>query len=103
MSFPHVFELSNNTVRTFVLDPHASHSVVVRFSPTAGAPSSAALVLRNNLTIVELVRLSGVGGKYTFAFPKVCFLLFPIDTLCLLSHHFPIYTLRLLFLSPLSH
>ena len=67
------FEVVGNKsqIASFVLPPNSTRNVIVRFSPVSGGTSVSTLVVRSNLTLIELVRLSGETGKYTFGFPKV--------------------------------
>eukprot|EP00038_Savillea_parva_P002924 m.119015 g.119015 ORF g.119015 m.119015 type:complete len:1936 (+) comp11004_c0_seq3:89-5896(+) len=55
---------------TALVEPYGSVAVSVEFRPTAGGSLSTALLLRNNLTIVEALAISGEAGIGRFGFPK---------------------------------
>lgn len=56
--------------KTTVVKPYGTVSISVEFSPTAGGSLSTSLLIRNNLTIVQLLSVSGEAGTGTFGFPK---------------------------------
>ncbi|XP_034937146.1 transmembrane protein 131 [Chelonus insularis] len=50
------------------LNPGESRTVKLSYTPTQPAPSSGLLFIRNNLTILQVVRLSGRGAHAQFKF-----------------------------------
>ena len=56
---------------TFRLPALSNRTVFVRFIPTAAGIAKSAFAVRNNLTVVEILRVVGETGRYTFGFPKV--------------------------------
>lgn len=71
--------LSNASGRcNFVLKPHSNRTVVVRFQPSSVATAVSAYVVRNNLTVAELIRVNGETARFTFGLPKVQTHWFPL-------------------------
>jgi len=55
---------------TFHIPPSSNISVPLRFRPLTTGSMSSYLLFRNNLTIVEMMRVRGDAGRGTFGFPK---------------------------------
>lgn len=60
-------DFSNSNI-PIILDPGETFSFVISYTPTDAVHNSALLFLRNNLTVIEVIRLNGQGVLPNFKF-----------------------------------
>jgi len=53
---------------SFVLEPRASYPAMIKYTPKDAHAASSLLFIKNNLTVVEIFRLSGQGAVAQFKF-----------------------------------
>ena len=47
----------------FILPPHGNQSLEMEFSPLSNRPSNGLLLLRNNLTVFDYIKLEGTASR----------------------------------------
>ena len=47
----------------FILPPHGNQSLQMEFSPISNTPSNGLLLLRNNLTVFDFIKLEGTASR----------------------------------------
>lgn len=62
--------LQGGDIRTAMVEPYGNISLSIEFRPDAVGSLTTSLLVRNNLTTVQALTVSGEAGRGTFGFPK---------------------------------